>query len=310
MLVWVPHAFGRELMGEIPNGVDLEVWDGSGDMGTLPPTALDVEVLVPPFLAHTDVASVMQYLPSLKVVQLMSAGADAWMSRMPPGVVLCDAQGVHTPPTAEWACAAILASVRQFPRFVRAQDRGVWDYGKTGELSGSTVLIVGHGDIGRGIEARLAPFGVDFLRVARTARLSEDVHSMDALPQLLPGADVVVVIVPLTPQTKGMVNASFLAAMKDGALLVNAARGSIVDTDALVEALASRRITAALDVTDPEPLPAGHALWGAPGLLLTPHVAGTVPGTWKRAYALIGDQLRRYVADPSALRNVVTAAGY
>ena len=309
MLVWLPHEIGLSLMGEIPPGVELEVWDGTGGPDDLPPSAADVEIFVPPFLSSGSAVDVMAKLPGLRLVQLLSAGADAYAGKVPPGVVLCDAQGVHTSPTAEWAAAVILAAVRELPGFVRTQDEGRWDQHQTQELAGKTVLIVGYGDIGAAIEARLAPFDVSFLRVARTARPTDQVAGIDQLPALLGQADIVVVIVPLTDATRGMVDAAFLAAMRNGALLVNAARGPVVVTDALVDALNAGRVRAALDVTDPEPLPAGHPLWSCPGLLLTPHVGGAVPGTLKRAYALVGEQVRRYAAG-EPLKGVVGAEGY
>jgi phosphoglycerate dehydrogenase-like enzyme len=199
--------------------------------------------------------------------------------------------------------AAILAYVRDFPRFVRAQAQRTWDYTSTDQLAGKRVLIVGAGDIGEAIAARLAPFEVSLTLVARHAR--EGVHAVDELPSLLPYADVVVLIVPLTGATRGMVDAEFLARMPDGALLVNAARGPVVDIEALTEELATGRIGAALDVTDPEPLPSDHPLWMMPNLLLTPHVGGSVSGVLPRAYRLVGEQLRRYAAG-EPLRNVVT----
>ncbi len=225
---------------------------------------------------------------------------------MPDGVLLCDAAGVHTSSTAEWVLTSILASVRDFPRFVRAQVEGRWDYTPTDELAGKRVLVVGAGTIGDGIRRRLEPFDVEVVLAARRARTG--VHSVEELPKLLPDADVVVMIVPLTPATEGMVDAEFLARMHDGALLVNAARGPVVRTDALVAELASGRLRAALDVTDPEPLPPGHPLWSVPGLLLTPHVAGSVPGLHRRAYGLVGQQIGRYAAGEQ-LVNVV-ADGY
>ncbi len=150
----------------------------------------------------------------------------------------------------------------------------------------------------------LGGFDAELTFVARTAR--DGVRSIDDLPQLLPDADVVILIVPVTDETRGMVDAAFLARMKDDALLVNAARGVVVDTDALLAELSSRRLRAALDVTEPEPLPAGHPLWSAPNLLLTPHVAGAVPGTNERAAAAVTDQLRRVLAG-EPLVNVVDA---
>jgi phosphoglycerate dehydrogenase-like enzyme len=241
-------------------------------------------------------------LPSLRLVQLLSAGAEKWIDRVPEGVVLCNARGAHTPATAEWAVAATLAAQRGLPSFALEQAAGRWSPATHRSLVGARVLVVGAGDIGRTVGAMMAGFDVDLTYVARTAR--DDVRSTDELPELLPRADVVVVIVPVTPETTGMVDAAFLAAMKDGALLVNAARGVVVDTGALLAELQSGRLRAALDVTDPEPLPEGHPLWSAPGLLLTPHIAGAVPETDERAAAAMTGQLRR-VLDGRPLENVV-----
>jgi phosphoglycerate dehydrogenase-like enzyme len=241
-------------------------------------------------------------LPHLKLVQLLSAGAEKFVDRLPEGVVLCNARGAHTPATAEWAVTATLAAQRGIPFFVREQDAGRWSFSTHRSLVGARVLVVGAGDIGRAIGRMLSGFDVELTYVARTPR--EGVRSTADLPELLPQADVVILIVPVTPQTLGMVDADFLAAMPDGALLVNAARGVVVDTDALLAELGSGRLRAALDVTEPEPLPAGHPLWSVPGLLLTPHVGGEVPQTGDRAAATVLDQLRRILAG-EPLVNVV-----
>ncbi len=301
MKVWIPHRQGGELLGPVPDGVRLEVFDAEP-----PSDPAEVEFYVPPFLAGPEATEVLPRMSRLEVIQLLTAGAEVWLGRVPAGVTLCDAQGVHTSATAEWTVAAILAYVRDFPRFARAQAQRVWDQTGTDQLAGKRVLIVGAGDIGEAIAARLAPFEVSLTLVARRAR--DGVHGIDELPSLLPEADVVVLIVPLTDATRGMVDAEFLGRMPDGALLVNAARGPVVDTKALTEELATGRIGAALDVTDPEPLPSEHPLWTMPNLLLTPHVAGSVSGVLPRAYQLVGEQLRRYAAG-EPLRNVV-ADGY
>ncbi|MGH3645757.1 MAG: 2-hydroxyacid dehydrogenase [Micromonosporaceae bacterium] len=300
MKVWVPHAEGVPMLAPLPEGVQLEVYGGSGEP---PSDPAGIEFWVPPFLAGADVPSVLERMPGLKVIQLLSAGAEVWVPRQPDGVTLCDARGVHTSPTAEWVVTAILAYLRSFPRFARAQAAGVWDYTPTDDLAGKRVLIVGSGDIGEAVAARLAPFEVSLTRVARRAR--PGAHPVAELPELLPDADVVVLLVPLTDATRGLVDARFLARMADGALLVNAARGPVVDTKALTAELATGRIGAALDVTDPEPLPEGHPLWTMPNLLLTPHVAGSVRSMLPRAYRLVAEQLRRYAAG-EPLANVVT----
>jgi phosphoglycerate dehydrogenase-like enzyme len=243
-------------------------------------------------------------LPRLRLVQLLSAGAEKFVGRLPEGVVLCNARGAHTPATAEWAVAAMLAAQRGIPFFAREQAAGRWTATVERSLVGRSVLVVGAGDIGRAIGRMLAGFDVRLTYVARTAR--EGVHGIDELPRLLPEADVVVLVVPVTPETCGMVDAEFLAAMPDDALLVNAARGVVVDTEALLAQLTSGRLRAALDVTDPEPLPPGHPLWTAPNLLLTPHVAGAVPEANDRATATVVEQLRRVLAG-QPLVNVVGA---
>jgi phosphoglycerate dehydrogenase-like enzyme len=299
--VWIPHEIGLSLIGEPPAGTTIEVY--SGDQTGLPSDPAAVEFWVPPFLSAGSTTSMIGKMPALRVVQLLSAGADAWVDRLSSHVTLCDARGVHDSSTSEWAVAAILAYLREFPVFVRSQARREWAYRWTGELAGKRVLIVGAGSIGAAIARRLAPFEVSVTLVARHAR--DGVHSVDELPVLLPATDVVVLVVPLTPATIGLVDAAFLGAMPDGALLVNAARGPVVDTAALTAELASGRLAAAVDVTDPEPLPADHPLWEMPNFLLTPHVAGSVEGLLPRAYRLVADQLRRYVAG-EPLENVVS----
>lgn len=305
--VWIAHDFGRDLLGPVPR--DLGIGVLTSPKGPLPAEPEQVEFWVPPFLSSGNAADFAQRLPSLRVIQLLTAGADAWIGRLRPEVTLCDARGVHDSSTSEWVVAAILASLRRFDFFARAQAAREWTYAQvapTEELAGKRVLIIGSGSIGAALAARLAPFEVELTHVARTAR--PRVHGIDELPALLPRADVVVLLVPLTEQTRGMVDAGFLAALRDGALLVNGARGPVADTAALTKELASGRISAALDVTDPEPLPADHPLWAMPNVLITPHVGGSVRGLLPRAYRLVGEQLRRYLAG-SPLDNVV-ANGY
>jgi phosphoglycerate dehydrogenase-like enzyme len=222
---------------------------------------------------------------------------------VPDGVTLCSGRGIHDASTAELAVTLTLAALRGVPEFVRAQDREEWLPEPRSSLADLTVLVVGYGAIGAAIERRLDGFEVDVVRVARSAR--SGVHATSELPQLLPDADVVILILPITDDTRGLVDAGFLAVMKPGALLVNVARGPVVDTDALVAALHEGRVSAALDVTDPEPLPEGHPLWTAPHLLLTPHVGGLTTAMDPRAHRLVRDQLRRFAAG-APLENVVT----
>ena len=251
-------------------------------------------VWVPPSGHPWTPGEVVDALPGLRLVQLLTAGAERFIGRLPEGVLLCNARGAHTPSTAEWVMAAVLAAQRGIPFFTREQDARRWSFRTQHTLFGARVLIIGAGDIGRAVRRMLDGFGTEVDLVARSAR--DGVHATSELPRLLPRADVVVLVVPVTAETIGLVDAGFLAAMKDDALLVNAARGVVVDTGALVAELRSGRLRAALDVTDPEPLPEGHPLWTAPGLLLTPHVGGEIPGTVERGAASVTAQLERVLA--------------
>ncbi|MFB9877092.1 2-hydroxyacid dehydrogenase [Planobispora siamensis] len=301
MKIWVPSKAAADVLSDLPD-VECVVYDGTGPV---PEGVEEVEVWIPPLMPVGGIPEVLARMPKLRLLQTVTAGVEPYRPHLPRGVVLCNARGVHDAGTAEWAVGAMIAMLREFPDFVRAQDRGEWTYRHTGVLADATVLIVGYGSIGEALERRLAGFEVDVIRVARSAR--GNVHGQDELPDLLPRADAVVLLVPATPATTGLVDAGFLAAMKDGALLVNAARGGVVDTDALVAELRTGRITAALDVTDPEPLPADHPLWTAPGLLITPHVAGSTPASGRRMLRLLRSQLLRYLAG-EPLKNVITGS--
>jgi phosphoglycerate dehydrogenase-like enzyme len=294
------------------------------------PDELEDDVEIGMWIAPINLKIARRQLPhfrGLRVVQSLMAGIDRLQPLLPPGVTLCDAKGVHDAPTAEWAVAVILAMQKRLPFYFSLQQQEDWG-GKrqvaeldhpshvlppalrspalVDEMEVKTVLIVGYGSIGSAIESRLRPFGPRILRVARRAR--EGVAPVSQLDELLPQADIVVLITPLTSETVHLMDADRIARMKRGALLVNAARGQLVDTDALVQALANGRIRASLDVTDPEPLPAGHPLWKAPNLLITPHIAGASAQFLKRALALASEQAQRF-ARGEPLINVVES-GY
>jgi phosphoglycerate dehydrogenase-like enzyme len=288
-LVWLP--FDPDLLGDPPAGLRYEVVDPTQ---SVPDSVGDVAFYVTPYRIDPSVGDVLGQMSSLEVVQTLSAGVDNVRSRVPSGVTLCSGRGIHDSSTAELTLTLVLASLRGIPEFVRGQDRREWAPRWRPALADRRVLLVGHGAIGKAIEERLLPFEVTVTRVARTAR--EGVHALSELPGLLPDADVVVLIVPLTDETRGLVDADFLGRMKDGALLVNMARGAVVRTGDLVAALHTGRITAAVDVAESEPLPADSPLWDAPGLLVSPHVGGASSAMWPRAHRLVRDQLHRYAA--------------
>jgi phosphoglycerate dehydrogenase-like enzyme len=296
--LWIPERDGSEAIGALPENVSLGVIPRDRE---LPTAVLDAEFLV---LTSRDrrTLELLSRMASLRVIQTISAGVDWVLPSLPEGVTLCDASGSRDAAVAEWVLAAILASQRTLPALRDCQRNHEWAWRRSEELAGSTVLILGYGSIGAAVERRLEPFGVSFIRLARSARAG--VHSSDELAALLPSADVVVVLLPLTRATTGLLDAELLGRMRVGALLVNAARGPIVDTEALLEPLCEGRLRAALDVTDPEPLPPDHPLWDAPGTLITPHYAGDTLAADRRAFALVGEQVRRY-AHGEPLVNVV-----
>lgn len=298
-LVWLP--FDPDLLGDPPAGLRYELAVPSA--GVVPGSVDEVAFYVPPYDFSPVDSEAMARMTSLEVVQTQTAGVEHLRHHVPAGVTLCNGRGIHDASTAELAVTLMLASLRGIPGFVRAQDAHVWAPATRPALADRTVLVVGYGAIGEALERRLSGFEVDVVRVARSAR--EGVHGYVDLPDLLPSADVVVLIVPLTDETRGMVAADFLGRMRDGALLVNVARGGVVDTDALVAELHRGRVAAALDVTDPEPLPEDHPLWDCPNLLVSPHVGGASTAMEPRAHALIRDQLARFVAG-EPLHNVMT----
>jgi phosphoglycerate dehydrogenase-like enzyme len=296
-LVWLP--FDPAELAEVPSG--LRVAEVVPRSDALPAEAAEVELFVPAYSFDADL-TVLARMPRLRAVQTLTAGIEHVWPHLPEGVTLCNGKGIHETSTAELALTLILSSLRGVPGFVRAQDRREWDFAPRPALADKRVLIVGYGSIGAAVERRLVPFEVDLARVASRPR--DGVHGVDELPALLPGADVVVLVVPLTDATRGLVSTQFLGAMKPGALLVNVARGAVVDTEALLVALQSGRICAALDVTDPEPLPTDHPLWAAPGLVISPHVGGASSAMWPRAHRVVREQLARFAAGES-LANVV-----
>ncbi|MGW7344813.1 2-hydroxyacid dehydrogenase [Streptomyces sp. NPDC054854] len=296
--VWLPFPAG-EIDG-LPDSFRYRHWDGEDEFPADPAACV---FYVTPYMKSQEVTlRPLAAMPDLRVVQTLTAGIDhvlGGLADLGPGVRLCNARGVHEASTAELALTLTLASLRGIPGMVRGQDREEWRDGFYESLADKSVLIVGHGSIGAAVEDRLTPFECGRIsRVARSPRTAPHgpVHALGDLPRLLPDADVVILCTPLTEDTRGLVGAEFLGRMKDGALLVNVSRGPVVDTKSLLEEVGSGRLRAALDVTDPEPLPAGHPLWHAPNVLITPHVGGSSSAFEPRAKRLVARQLTRFAA--------------
>jgi phosphoglycerate dehydrogenase-like enzyme len=297
-LVWLPEDDWQQRLA-VPSGIAVEVWRSGMPVGA---SASEVEFYVPEYMGPPAVLEVLSQLPSLRVVQTLTAGYDDVLPLLPDGVTLCNATGVHDASTAELAVGLTIASLRGFVGFVRAQDEHTWLHARHDALADRRVLVVGAGAVGTAIARRLEPFEVEITMVGRTERAS--VRSVADLSGLLPHADVVMLAVPYGPATHHLADEAFLAAMPDAALLVNVSRGAVVDTDALVRELQRGRLRAALDVTDPEPLPEDHPLWQAPNVLISPHVGGDTSAFLPRAWRLLQRQLNAY-ARGEALANVV-----
>ena len=300
LVAWVPDRPERALLDDLGPGVEVQTVGED----RLPDGDLERPGFLLVHWALRDaLAAALPHMTALRVLQSDSAGVDWLLPIVPDGMTVCDARGVHDVPVSEWVLAAILADRKALGEARDAQRAREWHSGSdVRDLEGATVLILGHGAIGAAVERRLAPFGVEVVRVARRARTG--VHALEDLDELLPEADVVVVLLPLTEETRGLVDAHRLARLPDGALVVNAGRGPVIEMGALLAELQAGRLRAALDVTDPEPLPPAHPLWEAPGALITPHLAGDSPRLWERVFALAHEQLRR-LRDGEPLLNVV-----
>lgn len=282
----VPTAEMRERLEPAVGDVRVHVWqpDGTGAL------ADRADILVLPYMVAPVVLGDLRGRP-ISIVQSQTLGYDGVEEHLPPGLLYCNAVDVHEGSTAELALALVLAAQRGIPDAVRDAQDARWNHRRQPGLAGKRVLLIGAGGVGAAIAARIAPFGVDLLTVARTTRAG--VHAVTELPALLPTADVVILAVPLDGSTRGLVDARFLGAMRDGALLVNVSRGEIVDTDALIEHTGIGRLRAALDVVAPEPLPVGHPLWSQPGVLITPHVGGDTDAMDARVDRIVIEQVRR-----------------
>lgn len=286
---------GRErLAATLPENVELV--DAPRD---------DVRFAVPAHGVEIDLYA----LPSLEVVQVLSAGVEWMLDRVPEGVTLCNARGARDRAMAEWVIAALLADLKQVRPLAQAQAARRWKRLDIYDLSDLKVAVLGHGASGRELAELLTPFGTEVRGIARRARPGEGVVAMEDAPEVLAWCDALVNLLPLTPQTKRVVDAGLLSSLPDGALYVNVGRGQTTDTYALIEELRRERLRAVLDVVDPEPLPPEHPLWEAPGLMLSPHVAGDTPGSDRTAWRLVADQLGRF-ARGEPLINVVSSAGY
>lgn len=319
--VGYPAIFPAELLRDFPSEVELVAL----------PDTLDHEAEIDVWIPDPYPTRAMKIWPHLRGVRLvlaMLAGTEWIPGVVGPRVTICNAKGAHNVSTAEWTLAAILAMLKYFPFYQDVQRAGEWklrfkasaNYAAiTGdtrpiyppvmleELTGKKVLLAGYGSIGKDIEQMLAPFHVDLVRVARNPRAEPKVHAVGELDDLLPEAEIVILILPSTDETRGLIGARQFALMRQGALVVNAARGPIVDTNALIEALQSGKVRAAVDVTDPEPLPDGHPLWNCPNLLITPHIGGSSPQFSRNALRVAAAELRRYISG-EPMQNVVQSA--
>jgi phosphoglycerate dehydrogenase-like enzyme len=298
----------------VPDDLGAKVLDGSPRLAPIryepgapwPADGRDAEVVVVGYENAPAVGARFAELPALRLVQTLNAGYEQWLPWIPSGVSLSNGRGAHGGSSAEWVVAALLSIFRELRSFGDQQIANVWEHRSTETLIGKRVVILGAGDLAVNLAARLAPFETEVTLVGRRPRAG--VRSLDDLPALLPHTDVLVAMLPADASTYRLVDDEVLAMLPDGAVVVNAGRGGAVHTDALLAELTARRLRAALDVTDPEPLPPGHPLWSAPGLLLTPHVAGSTEGAEDRAWTVARTQIECY-ADGDVPPNLVAGPG-
>jgi phosphoglycerate dehydrogenase-like enzyme len=292
VVVCLPDVPELVHMGTLPANVDVRLVPSEPEPV---PDLADVDLVVPLLRVRTPLLELLAAGGGrLRVIQTLSAGVDWLVGRVPDHIVVCNARGAYDAPLAEWVVGAILAMERGLVQSRDAQARHAWDAIEPPELAGRRVVILGLGSIGSAIADRLRPFGVEVIGVGRTARAG--VRGLADLDDILRGAAILVNMLPLTSATAGMLDARRLGLLPDHALVINAGRGRTIDARALVDELRTGRLRAALDVTDPEPLPPDHPLWDLPNALITPHMAGDSPGATVRSFALAGDQVRRFAA--------------
>jgi len=296
----VLRALLPQMLAGVSSAVPCTVYRDFTALGELP--IGEVGFIVPPYMGPPAELSLLAHFPRLEVVQLLTAGFDHARPYIPAGVTLCNAGGVHDASTAELAVGLIIASQRGLDDFARGMADGHWLHAARTSLADRRVLIIGAGGLGTAIRRRLEPFEVEIRSVGQTER--HGVWPASALPELLPWAEIVILAVPLSEQTRHMVDTEFLSHMADGALLVNMSRGPVVVTDDLTAQVAAGRLRAALDVTDPEPLPPDHPLWRLPGVLISPHVGGNSSAFLPRAQQLVAEQLERW-GTGAPLRNII-----
>ena len=300
VVVSLPDLPERVHLGELPANVDVRLVPP--EPAPVPDLA-EVELIVPFNRTREPLLDLLAGGGgSLRVIQTLSAGVDWLVGHVPQHVMVCNARGVYDAPLAEWVVGAILAMQRGLVQARDAQAHHEWEAIEPPELIGRRVVVLGLGSIGTAIADRLRPFGVELIGVARTAR--DGVRGLADLDEVLGNAEILVNMLPLTGETTGMLDARRLSLLPDGALVVNGGRGRTIETDALVDELRAGRLRAALDVTDPEPLPPDHPLWGLPNVLISPHMAGDSPGSTIRSFELAGDQIRRFASGEPLINQV------
>lgn len=290
-VVTFPSIELLDAVGPLPEGLETAIWDFDSD--PVGASLEDVQIAVFPYMANFSQLAAVTKAPNLKLVQTQTTGFDGIRELVGPKVSVATAHGVHAASTAELAIGLAIASLRGIGESVRDQGNALWNPRRWPGLADRKVAIVGVGGIGEEIRKRLDPFEVELSRFGTRARTDEhgEIFAIDELESRAKDIEVLILIVPHNESTHHLVDARLLAALPNDAVVVNVARGPVVDTDALVAELASGRLRCASDVFDPEPLPADHPIWQLPNALIVPHNGGNTEAFLPRMTALLKRQV-------------------
>lgn len=312
MKVAIPELFRRELEARVPREIDIAWYRGMEDVAA---AAHGAEVLVIGFIDANEIRHAIQVATSARWVSTHAAGVDHYPFDLltQRGPLFTNGAGVNAPPIAEFAVLCVLSAAKSLPYFLDRSQRHAWPDKRPPamELDGSRALVIGYGEIGRGVGERLRGLGVCVTGVRRQPSEDPQMLGPEEWRERLADFDWVLITAALTAHTRHMFGAAEFARMRPSAWVFNFSRGALVDHAALADALRAGQLRGAyLDVTEPEPLPSDHTLWGIPNVFITGHSAGRSPRSHERYATLFLENLARYQRGEPLTNLVDYQAGY